>query len=144
MIEYASEARKHREVIDPVISHAEFGLTVFSQASMKDFESVSLHTLPMIEKLYAATIPKIVHTIEAGINELLSSAKKATPDGNDNTPAPMTLFARLNVDTAIDDFPLESIIILSFGLLLSLAIMDAVDFKDVIVDDDDDDCADTM
>jgi hypothetical protein len=133
-------------VIDPVISHAEFGLTVFSHASMKDFESVSLHTLPIIEKLYAATIPKIVHTIEAGINELLSSAKKATPDGNDNTPAPMTLFARLKVDTAIDDFPLESIIILSFGLLLSLlAIMDAVDFKEVIVDDDDDDdCVDTM
>ena len=102
----------------------------------------------MMEKLYAATIPKIVHTIEAGINELLSSAKKATPDGNDNTPAPITLFARLNVDTAIVDFPLDSITTLSFGLLLSLlAINDAVDFKAVIDDDDDDDdddCVDTI
>ena len=133
-------------MIDPVISHAEFGLTVLSLASMKDFESVSLHTLPMIEKLYAATIPKIVHTIEAGINELLSSAKKATPDGNDNTPAPITLFARLNVDTAIVDFPFDSITTLSFGLLLSLlAINDAVDFKAVIDDDHDDDhCVDTI
>jgi len=70
----------------------------------------------------------MVHTMVAGIRALLSSAKKATPEGRDRTPAPMTLFARLKVDAAIVDVPLET----TFSFGVSLATNDAVDFNAVI------------
>jgi hypothetical protein len=43
----------------------------------------------------------MAHISEAGIRALFSSAKNAIPEGNERTPAPTILFAKLKVDVAI-------------------------------------------
>lgn len=45
----------------------------------------------------------MAHINEAGIRALFSSAKNAMPEGNERTPAPTILFAKLKVDVAIVD-----------------------------------------
>ena len=41
----------------------------------------------------------------AGIREAGESEKKATPDGSDNTPAPMILFAKLKMEEDVVALP---------------------------------------
>jgi hypothetical protein len=95
--------------MEPEISQADLGLTIFSQASWKDLALFSLQMRPIRLKLYAATTPNSVHSAAAGTRALGSSARKATPDGSDSTPAPMMLLARLNVDVAIVAVPPEGL-----------------------------------
>jgi hypothetical protein len=95
-------------VIEDEITQPDFGSTALFQASMNDFDSVSLHTLPMELKVYPAATPNKAQMMLAGIRALGSLAKMATPLGNDRTPAPMTLLAKLNTDVGILASPPDS------------------------------------
>jgi hypothetical protein len=101
IIEYANEAKKHNAVIVTEIKTADFLLTSLPQASLKDLELLSLHTFPIELKEYAATNPNTAQIMPEGIRADGSSAKNATPLGNERTPAPIILFARLNVEDGI-------------------------------------------
>jgi len=63
--------------------------------------------LPIELKVYAATSPKTLQMMLDGIKAAFSSEKNATPLGSESTPAPMILFAKLNIDVAIVASPDE-------------------------------------
>ena len=98
MMEYASDAKKHLAVMAPEMAHAELGPTLFDHTSLKVVELCFSHALPMMLNVYADSKPITVKIAVAGSNANGESEKNATPDGNDKTPAPMMLLARLNVD----------------------------------------------
>lgn len=76
-------------------------------------------------------MPNSVHSAAEGISALGSSARNATPEGSDSTPAPITLFAKLNVDVAIVALP--PVLMVSCSALI-VAACKGIDRRPSIVD----------
>ena len=122
IIEYAKHAKKVLKVMIEEITTPDVKLNDFANASENVVTSWSWQALPIELKLYADDTAINAKIPTDGSTACFESEKRATPEGNDSTPAPRIVFARFKIDDVTSDDPVvaTAAVALSFAFLFNL------------------------